>query len=213
MIYKHKTDAMQAIVKQVSRGYLFWTSGTVSVSKYETLRLKMSDRYGIERTAQQRWRGKQKGLANACLIAFPTPSGLEWFLLASEGEGLVHDLETLKNAQKAKERLSVTGYELVKKPNKNDKARWTYQMTKETLEFWRCRFRTAIQHRNDSDLRQAMYSLRRVPVFRGVRLEAFGIEKAAIGDWQRFRSGEWPFPAIALGFKGKFRQAEKMELA
>lgn len=211
MIYKHKTDAMQAILKHVSRGYYYWTGGTSPLSESDSIRLKMSDQYDTERTAQQRWRAKKKGQANTYWIAYPFQDALEWLLLASEGEGLVHERESLKNAKNDKQRLYVTGYELVKLPNKNDKARWTYRMTKETLEFWRCRFRTAIQHRQDSDLRQALYSLRRVPVFRGVRQQAYAIEKAARGDWQRFRAGDWPYPALALGFKGKFRPAELIE--
>lgn len=209
-ILLHKTDAMARLLTLVSRGYCHWVAGQIHPKKLEAFVLKLTDRYQITATTMQRYRGKQKGQANAELVLLQTdPESVYWWLLATPGDGLVWQLEQLADASNKKTRISMPkqDYELIKAPRKGAPAAWTWRMTTETEEAWGERFKTAIRHRDDLALRQALDSLRRVPGFREARAQAFAIEKAARGEWQRTGKGEWPFPGLFVAFQGRFKAA------
>lgn len=213
----HKTDAMTELQLLVSRGYYRYCTGIIPQKSAQALTLRFSDRYQINATTMQRYRAKKKGIANAALVLLQEKGSdnVFWWLLATEGEGLVHQLEKLQDASDKRQRVTMpqSDYELVKVPRKELKPAWTWRMTPETEEAWGARFKNAIQHNNDLELRQALESLRRVPGFREARKQAFAIESNAVGQWARLRHGEWPYPRIFVGFKGRFKTAEKKEVS
>ena len=96
------------------------------------------DRYGILASAQQRYRNKLCGAANAHLAMWPHPDGaVRWWLTATAGDGPVRKCEQLRDANRKRERITVTGYELVRTPckgkGKGRPLRWTWRMTPENL--------------------------------------------------------------------------------
>ena len=83
-------------------------------------------------------------------------------------------------------------------------------MTPATITGWEERLKTAVRSQNDELLRQALYSLRRVPGFREIRREAFRLAKLAKAEWTRHRTGDFPHPDVFIGFLGKFKVAETL---
>lgn len=212
-IFTHKTDAMRQILNMVSRGYSRYITGEVQITKAEALYLKFSDRYGIAMTAQQKWRAKQRGEANAHFVAWIEDDTIHWWLLATNGQGVINDLEKLQDASDKKTRIEITGYELVKTPREGTKAQWSWRMTTQTYQDWESRLKAAVRHFSDDSLRQAIYSLKRVPAFAESRRQAFALAKLAKDDWKRIKRDEWPYGEVYLGWFGQYKKADALPLA
>ena len=205
----HKTDALRRLQYLVTHGYTHWISGTVSPKQIEALTLKFSDRYRVDATDMQRYRAKKKGEANCQLVIFQGETALHWWLLATPGEGLVYQLETLKDANAKGQRITwpENDYELVKEPRKAAKASWTWRMTAECFEAWQERLKNAVRRvHSDDALTQALWSLKRVPGFRESRRQAFSLVAYAKAEWARSRKGEWPHGEIFIGWQGRYKK-------
>jgi hypothetical protein len=199
---------MRRLLHLVSHGSTWWTGGQVDRRKAEALVLKFQDRYRINATPDQRWRAKTRGEASAALVliegAEPTDL-LSWWLVVTPGEGLVRQMEVLRDARRKGQRLEVTGYELVQTPRVGRLASWTWRMTAATVDAWQERWRVAVRHRSDDQLRQALWSLQRVPGFREIRAQAYALHRQAVADWTRTQHEPWPYEALFVGWVGQYR--------
>ena len=218
MIFKHKTDFMREIVRLVAHGYHYWTIGTTDPKKLSGLMLKFDDRYAINATPQQRYRRKGKGECNAQFLAWQDETGaVIWLLLATEGEGVVRQLEALKDCREKKTRIGLTGYELVKTPRKGEgaTAQWTFRINSENYTAWEERLKTAVRKwhpHNDDLLKQALWSLRRIPGFSEARRQGFALESYAKAQWKRVQRGEWPFECIFIAWLGRYQKPTLIDL-
>lgn len=214
-LYCYKTDFLRHIAKLVAQGYPFYLSGEMSAKphyKLVSLEAKFDERDAINATAQQRFRRKLKGLANSQLLAWcDTDNGLFYWVLLST-EGLHGSPEPLKDSRKKKQRVTVTGYELKQTPRKDRAPTWSWAMTKTTYEYWHADIQRAIRHRDDMRLRQIWYSLRRVGGFYALRTQVFKLQRYAMSEWKRSRSGDYPFEKIFVGWVGKFKQTDMITL-
>ena len=211
-VFIYKTDAMRRILQLVSRGYTRYTTGQSHPKKLQSMIYKFEDRYGINRTTQQRYRAKVKGEANAQLVLWLSSDDVvEWWLLVTSGEGVVKDLETLLNTTQRSERIEVTGYSLSKRPRKESGSAWTWRMTDDNYTAWQERLRTAVVSKNDELIRQAMFSLKRTPAFSGSRKQAFALFRYAKAHWKKINGSEWPYEDIYIGWFGKFQKAKILD--
>jgi hypothetical protein len=216
-VFLYKTDAMRELLKLVSRGYFRWTSGVVESKKAEALTLKFIDRYEIDKSHQQRWRHKARGLANAHLIMLADAASdqVRWWLVVTAGEGLVEMMETLKDANGKHERLTLwdDDYELVRLQRKDGQTQWTWRMTAGNVEAWEERIKNAVANRHSQKLiEQAFWSLKRIPGFHGTRRQAFELARFAEARWKRVRgkSEPYPFKGFFVGWQGKYSKGEKI---
>lgn len=205
-----RTDTMRRLLKLVAHGYSRWTSGTVPESRAEGLAVKFSDRYHVAAGSQTRWRRKARGEANAMLVfhAGRDDQALTWWLLVTPGQGVVEQLEPLRPVGDPRSRITLDGgYELVQTPHKGDGVKWTWRMTKATVEAWEERIRTVIRSRSEDGIAQAIYSLQRVPGFHEARRQAFGLIRLAQAEWKRHRASgeECPFDGVFVPFVGRYR--------
>jgi len=214
MIIQHKTDLMRQMIRLISHGYQYWVSGSVPASKVEAMILKFDDRYSVKATSQQRYRRKKRGEANAQLLICPVPDSteLQWWLLATDGEGLIHQMENLCDGTKKRSRIVITGYELLKTPREGNKPAWTWKMTTKNYEAWKTRLSDVVRHRRYEALSQAIFSLRRVPGFSESRRQAFALERFAIAEWKRTQSGDWPHERIYIGWLGQYKTAQTLDV-
>lgn len=213
-VHRRKTGAMRELQHLVSRGHTRWVGGEVVPRKLEALALKFADRYAIDRSAQQRWRCKKRGLANASLVSWFDSENdrVLWWLLVTPGSGLVEDLEKLAETGNKRSRITLTGYELVKAPRRGKEAAWTWRMTKATEEAWRERVRTVFRHGTEDQCRQALYSLSRVPGFHGARSQAWELIQQTRADWKRSQPDEWPFGKVLIPWVGRYKSADTMDV-
>lgn len=209
---------MREIVRLVAHGYHWYTTGTTDPKKLSGLMLKFDDRYAINATPQQRYRRKSKGDSNTQFLAWQDETGaVIWLLLVTEGEGVVRQLEALKDCRERKTRIGLTGYELLKTPRKGEgaTAQWTWRIDSENFKAWEERLKTAVRKwhpHNDDLLKQALWSLRRIPGFSESRRQAFALEQFAQGQWKRTQRGEWPFERLFIGWLGRYQKPTLIDL-
>ncbi|MGV0950939.1 MAG: hypothetical protein ACOYB3_09705 [Azonexus sp.] len=208
-LHPSKTEGMRRLLHLVAHGSTWWTGGEVARTKAEALTLKFLDRYRIDASADQRWRAKRRGEASAALVMLEgneLADPLHWWLLATPGEGLVRQLETLRDATRKGQRIEHTGYELVQTPRKGALAAWTWRMTAATIDAWEERIRVAVRHRSEDQIRQVLYSLGHVPGFREIRTQAYRLHTLVRGEWQRTQHDPWPYEQLHVGWVGRYRQ-------
>lgn len=186
-----KAAALRYVLECVEHGYHHYTLGRIPCSKVDAFVTKMVTRYATDATRGARAWARQKDKACARLVLYPlTDQSGDWqfFLLATDGAGLVHEQQSLMDARKPDERLqwheqykdgSVRPqYELVGRPVRartGSTHRWTWRMSdscfttmKNWIEVGAQRVRSS-QDKDPARLVAAIDALRKMPGFRGVR--------------------------------------------
>lgn len=215
MIFEYKTDFMRSVQNLVARGFTHYTTGTVVKEKFNAVAQKLKTQYQTEMTSQQRWRARKKGLATTHFLSFILNDQEVFFiLLATDGQGDIHEFEKLKDSSKKEQRIEITGYQLLKMPRKGAPASWTWKMTDQTFNFWRKRLKRAIRWKSKKFINQCVYSLSRLPKFHAIRQQGFQLIQYAKADWKRsYKSSEpCPFDSIFLGFYGRYQAAAKVSI-
>jgi len=137
---------------------------------------------------------KKKGQANAKLLMYPKPYSNEflWWLLVTDGTGNAEKLEKLKSAIAPKTRLQwLDDYEIVAIMREGRTTpNITWRMTKKCYNAWHTRIRQAIRSNADDKLRQATWSLHRVPGFSELRLQVKQLRLQVIKEHKRSRSNK-----------------------
>lgn len=73
MIYRFKTDFMRQIAMLFSLGYTRWFGGEIPLNphyKFVSLKARFDELYAINATAQQRFRRREKGVANCKFLVW-----------------------------------------------------------------------------------------------------------------------------------------------
>lgn len=198
-IHIYKTNLMQRLLDAVTRGYLYHTSGKVPLAKAQRFAEKFACRYGIDRNANQRAYAKQKGRANArlYLLGYEDSTDLDWWLLVTPGEGLVHGEERLHLATDRRQRIRIKDdYELVqitRRKNCGGGQGWTWRMTRRCYTSWRHRIMQACRTSSTRAMTASLQSLNRVPGFSGIRQQAGKLLGLARREWRR-QHGESDLP-------------------
>lgn len=193
-----KSVLLQRCADLTRLGYHHFVSGLVPYDRAAAFARKFRDTYAVHLGKDARYRRKRARLGNAHLLLWMHDASaheLTFVLLVTDGDHPAHQLEHLRDARGAgRARLTITGYELVRRTRSGSaKPTWTWQMTSECYGRWRDRAIRIIRAKNDLELRQAWYSLHRVPGFAPIRQQAKNIERLMRGEWQRTRRGEFPF--------------------
>jgi len=212
-IFTTKSDVMTHLIRMARYEYYFCTSGCCTPIQARKLAYKYTDRYEIDRPSHTRIRRKKAGISNSFMVMWKeSKTKVHWWLLATEGEGFIHDLESLKDLRVAKERITLTGYEMVRTPRKDIEHRWSWRMTTETVNYWKNRIRKAIRHKNEKELRQAIFSLRRVPGFSEIRKNGLMLFKFAKEEYKRAYNNDWPLGNPFIGWRGKWKKSKMIGL-
>ena len=200
-IHRRKTAVMQRIQQLSVRGYRWYIRGEVRADRALNMAAKFAEKYGVGMNENQRSYAKRKGKANAFLLMYPkkNESAFLWWLLATDGDGRIHQEEHLISVTDQHHRLTWSGdYELVMltREGKN-KPVMTWRMTREGYRSWHERLRKAVRARTTNEqVKQAIWTLFRAPGFSEVRKQvkqlAFQLQK----EWQRTRKEKDDMPPI-----------------
>ena len=204
-IQRHKTIVMQRIQQAATRGYCLYTYGSIPFKKAPAFADKMASKYGVDLNENQRGYRRRLKRANAFLYLYPKKDSdlLLWWLMATEGEGVVHTEESLKSIFNKHERLCWDGdYELVVMPKENSKPTITWRMTRACYKDWNDRVRKSIRQKyTDDKARQAVWSLGRAPGFSGIRSQVKRLHAVFRAEWKRTRRDTDVMPAIpSIGY-------------
>ena len=201
---RRKSSAMQRIQDLVRLGYTRWVSGVVPRERLPRLEAKFAARYAANADRNERRRRRRHGAGNAWLVVYlPARQRYAvWWLLVDADHPADH-VEALQDARQV--RITVPNpywcpelwredYELVRLDD-----RWTWRLVAERRAEWQARIREAVREadrdRRHLLVRQAVWSLRRLPGFRGIRQDAHGLIRLLKSDWRRVRHRNEPLPA------------------
>jgi hypothetical protein len=201
---KSRTAWLQRVQERTAAGYVKWVSGEIEPDRWPGLATKLEGLYRTQATKRQRRTARARGAGNAMLIAYHDVKRdvVLWILQVSVGYHPAHNMERTKDAVTKLGRITVPafGFELVRVDNS-----WTWRMMVEHRRTWHKRIKESAAHpdRRAAAMlaRQAIWSLSRVPGFRGLRKDAFRLRGVLLRVWRRLRVkeelkmlkvGEWP---------------------
>lgn len=207
-VFVYKTDAMKSLQNLIAKGgYSRYTTDVIDTAKLEKLIYRFEDRYDIHANKQKRYRQKKAGICNCKLVLLKENKyQVRFWLLVTKGTGVVEDLENLHEVTDKKNRLEITGYELVR-VQKSEVVRWTWRITKDNYCEWQQRIQNACRYKSEEQVRQIIYSLQKMPVFSEMRLQAYTLFRELQAQYRRY------FPQILeeklfKSFYGRFKTAE-----
>lgn len=203
-VFTKKTSFMQRIADLVRSGHKRYTMGTISIDKAAHLADKFGRLYEPNLPRLQASRRREKGEATARLLWWydeNKPEILTWILLVTDGQLMIDGLEKWQDPLEPKERIHLTGYELVRitKPTE-PKPVWTWRYDKQRLQDLRNEVVTAIRLRHDNELERLIAMLWKSPGFAGIREQVKAIGALVKADWKRSRSEAMPELPKHLGY-------------
>lgn len=211
--HTHRVDAMRQILTLLSRGNTRYAHGRFPIREAPIWAAR-HDAFGAFIDEQTRYRWKKQGVATvrAIYLLDDERKRIFYWLLVSEGMGLVTEMEKLIDAT-GSYRLTFAGYECLRLPRKGEDGNpWTWQLTSARYAALKDSIRTAIRHKDFEKIRQWSHSLKRSPGFAGVRIHAYKLAKGAEVEWKRSAKGSFPGGSFAMGWQGRFKKARTVPL-
>lgn len=180
---------MQRLQDYARLGYSYYFQGEVGLDKLNSLTRKFAQQYETELSKFQRARRKQSGEAvTQLLVWIPEDSDkANFWLMATEGKGRVHEYETLRDLRNKNNRISLSDYEMV-----HDGVSWSWRMCQSTYTYHQKRLRNAIIARNDFLLEVAIASLFQSPGFRLIRRQIGMLTRWFRLEWGKLRKEPVP---------------------
>lgn len=173
-----KSAAMTRVIDLVSKGYRHATAGECPVERLPRMVAKFHERYGIGLTPAQVFYRKQRGLANAKLVVFrplrdDSLLRAQWLLLATPGQGLIHEVESLRSVMEAPY-LNWLGYELVRQ-TKPGGLTWTWRRPKLAMAECYAELDAYLKQHATDKIALCLARFANQPGFAGVRMQSFAL--------------------------------------
>lgn len=214
-IFTKKTSFMQRCADLVRSGHTRYTMGTITIEKAAGLAEKFGRLYEPNMPRLQASRRRAKGEATARLLWWfdENNSVLIWILLVTGGRLIVDGLEKWQDPADSKQRIKITGYELVRiTKQKENNPVWTWRYEKQRLQDLRNEVINSIRHRHDNDLKRLIGVLWKSPGFSGIRTQVFAIGLMIKTDWKRIRKAGEVMPELPKHLGYVQRLKDKGEL-
>jgi hypothetical protein len=214
-----KTTLMQHLQMLVVHGNPYWIGGVIAPHKLEALVLKLAGRYPIHREEVGRTYDRSKGKAGVHLVVYPTPEGVAWWVLSSDGPGGLHDkasadYHVAKHAMERKGHITFGDYVMLYAHKKDartvldtktgkekqivkDCSTWTWKCSDECVAAMRAMVRKEVElYAYGADTPEKMWGVkgylafqRRRPLFSGVRAQVLELHRYAADEWTPRRKG------------------------
>ena len=176
-IARSKTAALSRVLDVIPRGYVRYTSGTVSPEKALKLANKFHRLYAIGATPAQRLIRKRDGKGNALLVIYwlPETTMVHWLMLVTDGSGFERE-KLLRVTDKP--RLNWLGYELVRYATRG-RTSWTWRRPKTEMAEHYLMLEHLAGRRNEQGMSDFLERLARQPGFHGIREQTQALYQAA----------------------------------
>lgn len=206
-VINHKTAVMQRVQDLVRRGYFYYTVDIIPKNKTPHLRTKLNAKYGCEADKAERQKRRRNGVGNSFLIiwSYQKDRYSRFFLIFDAKHEVAHSLETPYDAREKTSRIFTRetpsseniDYELVRLDNK-----WTWRIHRECYERWQQRIKNSIRQPDSEqrrrDISQIVWSIKHMPGFRGIRQDAFKLNRYLIDEFRRSVSNKVKQPETCL---------------
>lgn len=200
-VFTKKSAYMQRIADLVRTGHRWYVTGVVPLDKVGSLHRKFDRLYDVEIGKLKASLARKKGFASARLLFLHLEGEdrVHWVLLRTEGRLVVdgtEKLESWRDALERPQRVTLTGYELVRLTKAtSDHPVWTWRYTREREAELRERLIGAIRRRDDLTVQQMIHSIWRTPGFAGAREQVKKMGQLVRAEWKRSR-GKDALPEI-----------------
>lgn len=216
-VFTKKTAYMQRIADVVRTGHHWHVSGEVPLDKVGVLYNKFSRLYAVDISKLEASRKRKAGYASARLFMLHQEDAgvLRWILLKTDGRAVVDGTEKLEHWQdglKPDQRVTVTGYELVRIAKaKAQHPVWTWRYTKDREAALRETLVQVIRRKDDKALHEMIHTLWRTPGFAGAREQVKRMGALIGKEWERSRGKAEKRPEIParLGYVRRLKDIGK----
>ena len=111
-----------------------------------------------------------------------------FFLLLTPGQHAAYQLEAMRPVSDRSTRLMLGEYELVQRQRVGSKLpSWTWRLTAEAYDGWRCRILEVYRGGNEFVVRQCIESMLSMPGFAGIREQVKKLKSLFNAEWKRRR--------------------------
>jgi hypothetical protein len=196
-IFTYKTPFMQRISDFVRTGHTQYIMGTISVSKAGLFAQKFEKKFQTGRTNVETCRARQQGEHSARLLFLHQDStpNLTWILLYFPGATPDQSGQKWRNA--LKDRINITGYELVRHTRqKSKKPAWTWRYEETRYIGLRDSILMAIRKTHELELNKLIHTLVRSPGFAAVRAQVKKLLTLLQSEWKRRHAKTDTMPEI-----------------
>lgn len=196
-VFTKKTALMQRLADLVRTGHALYVEGTIEQAKAPYFAHKLDQLYQVGQTRLVASRRRATGDAAFRLLMLADEAGqpLRWWLLRTVGN-MPAEAHREKWRDALKDRITLTGYELVRQPRPGKAvASWTWRYTKGREEDLRHSIVRAVRTRRDDELRQLVQSIWRTPGFAAARAQVKKMGQLIESEWKRSR-GTDPMPEL-----------------
>lgn len=197
LIHKNLTGFLQTLRDTVNHGYHYWTSGVIKTIKADQLCEKFHEKYQVLASRQKRDYHRRLKKANAYLFMYPQKGEdvMDWILVVTQGNGIVHTKEQLKNhfSGQHRDRITFRHYELIK-----INQRLTWRLKKAEAEMWEKKMVSAARKNDTTDFALTSKALTQFPMFSGIRKQIKHIFTKANKTRDRYHLGSFPMPSFPI---------------
>lgn len=208
-VFDRKNIFMQRVCDYVRTGHIFYIEGRTEESKFFQTADKLFANNPIFDDKLKAFRAREFGLPTGRLLIWKPDDGtqLHWILLV---HGKLEQLDKNENWRDAtKERITLTGYELVRKTREGEsKPSWTWRYQIERFEDLRDSMVMAIRSHRDQDLKMNLQKIWGTAGFAGSREQAKKLVALVKAEWKMRRKGE-DLPDLPAGFGWIRRKSDK----
>jgi hypothetical protein len=210
-VFTKKAGYMQRIADYVRTGHIHYVQGKITLEKVFGFHDKMLISLPIFDDKLKAFRAREKNEPTARLLFWRPKEGdeLHWIVLLHCNKEQLPKSEKWRNA--LKERIDLTGYELLTDTKKDTKKPvWTWRYRSDRYADLRDSMVSAIRAKRDQDVKLLILTIWGTMGFSGSRHQAKQLLKLLKTEWEQKRKGEnMPELPKAIGYVR--RQADKVE--
>ena len=188
-VHDRKTVFMQRLADYVRMGYRHYAYGEVPVERAAPLAVKFSRLYAVHLSRNQNARLRRDGQAAARMLLWQGQENwVVFFLLLTPGQHAAYQLEEMRQVRDRSTRLTLGDYELVQRQRSGTKVpSWTWRLTPDAYEGWRCRILEVCRGGNDYVVQQCIDGMLCMPGFSGIREQVKKLKWLFVAEWKRRR--------------------------
>ena len=196
-VFTSKFAFMQRMADYVRTGHQAYISGRTDTEKMHATFDKLVQAYPVFNDRLKAFRARQQGHPTGRLFMYQNPEQPEvvhWTLLMHAKVGQLPTSEKWKHAEDAHNRITLTGYELVRVTKEGlSKPAWTWRYQAQRYQDLRDSIVAAIRSNRDQDLKIAIKTLFGTPGFSGNREQVKKIVELLKTEW-KLRHPDRPLP-------------------
>lgn len=203
-VFTNKVAFMQRLADYVRTGHQAYISGLTDAEKMVATFDKLASIHPIFDDRLKAFRAREQGLPTGRLLMWLPENGdqVHWFLLIHGRVDQLSPTEKWRHAEDSHNRISLTGYELLRETKADQKKpSWTWKYKSDRYQDLRDSIVMAIRSNRDQDLKVLISKLSGTAGFSGSRKQAKDLLSLIKSEWSLRRPRqEMPDLPVIIGW-------------